>query len=266
MFTSTLPQPVSTEAVNSVTDLQCAVCQNDINAYIFVALTTPSLQDGTCRDGLHCSKWRQLKVRLNLQRRRRVDNKIPPSTVFQFVSANFSFSAGRLLHSLGEEFVWYSHPHCQLPRREIVRRAKSVTCCHVLYVLKHTQRWHQRWILRKTVCQLYICEWTFGFWKKKMLEMSWLAEEPLAVYRFLYFVELYVNVIPDWDERKIRAFRQVLPTYGIGLIHTAGRAELSWTGPSEWQFTLQGEPTRTESSAADSSELPGCQTKCMYFH
>jgi hypothetical protein len=31
---------------------------------------------------------------------------------------------------------------------------------------------------------------------EKMPEMSRLAEEPLAVYRFLYFVELYVNVRP----------------------------------------------------------------------
>jgi hypothetical protein len=40
----------------------------------------------------------------------------------------------------------------------------------------------------------------------------------------------------------------------------------SWTGPSEWLFTLLAEPNRTESSAADISELRGCQSKRVYFH
>ena len=168
MFTSTLLRLVSTEAVNSVTDLQGAVCQNDINAYIFVVVTTPSLQDCTCRDGLQCSKWRQLKVQPNLQRRRLVDNKNPPpSTVFQFVSKNFSFSAPRWLQSLGDEFVWYNHPVSYLGAKLYVMRnlSPAVMYCMSWIARKHTQRWHQRWILRRMVCQQYICEWTFGFWK-----------------------------------------------------------------------------------------------------
>ena len=38
----------------------------------------------------------------------------------------------------------------------------------------------------------------------------------------------------------------------------------SWTKPSEWLFTLQAEPTRIESSAADISELRECLTKCIH--
>ena len=75
LFTSTLVRPVSTETVNSVTDLQGAVCQTtDVNTYISISVTTPSLHDGACSDSLWCTKWRQL----NLQRRRRVDYNPPP--------------------------------------------------------------------------------------------------------------------------------------------------------------------------------------------
>jgi len=57
----------------------------------------------------------------------------------------------------------------------------------------------------------------------------------------------------------------------LGLIHTASRAEPnltrpSWTRPSEWLFTLQAEPTQTESSAADISELQGYQSACIFIN